>query len=464
MLTRFFVFAGFAVFGFALAACAGSSTGSRFQPATDDISRSSDTFTVLHDFQGGPDDGGSMEGVSRGPDGALFGATIYGGHIRPRDCKLAGCGTIFEYAGSTEQLAYRFLPQPDGQRPAGGLVSHNGVLYGAAQGGAYNYGMIFSLRRNANGNWVETKLYDFKGPPDGSNVEGVLYVSPRGVLVGTTFMGGSQTSCFFQNDGCGAVFELQPPAKPSGSWRESILHSFGGKGDGAAPEPTLVREGGAFYGTTDYGGTSTQCSSVQGCGTIYKLTPTTSGAKERVEYSFNTKPSSNDGEFPWGLADGGDGNLYGTTTYGGGLGGAVCDFEQGIDGCGTFYSFPLKPSKNAHDTILYAFTGGADGAQPNNFAGSAASGFYGVALNGGSKACNTYSGCGTIFSIARSKSSWNQTPLYTFTGSSDGFNPSGPLVLSGSTLYGTAQGDVGRRCLAGCGVLYELNLAGALRR
>ena len=141
-----------------------------------------------------------------------------------------------------------------------------------------------------------------------------------------------------------------------------------------------------------------------------------------------------------------------------------CDFEQGIDGCGTFYSFSLKPSKKAQETILHAFSGGTDGALPDSIAGSAASGFYGVTVYGGSNACNSYSGCGTIFSMYRSGSGWDKALLYTFTGSTDGLNPSGPLVLNGSALFGTAQGDVGRRCVAGCGVLYELNVADALRR
>lgn len=88
------------------------------------------------------------------------------------------------------------------------------------------------------------------------------------MLYGTTFYGGSAPS----NDmlcngdggvfvGCGTVFQLTPPSVAGGTWTESVLYSFtGSNGDGSYPTAgVIVGKNGELYGTTEYGGTSTSC-------------------------------------------------------------------------------------------------------------------------------------------------------------------------------------------------------------
>jgi uncharacterized repeat protein (TIGR03803 family) len=455
---RVLILLGATAAGLLLCACAPNVPTSSSLPAAASSMRSNQPFTVLYSFKGGPGDGGSPQGLMLGPGGSLLGTTNDGGHIHPRDCQKTGCGTVYEYQNSTTQLLYEFQPQPQGFDPVGTLLSRNGVFYGAAQGGLYDAGMVFSLRPNASGDWTETTLYDFKGAPDGNEVGGVDYIDARGNLYGTTRSGGIGRACLFESSGCGTVFKLQPPTQPSGSWKESVLHSFiGSPTDGAVPTPSLVREGNALYGTTQLGGASARCPYVTGCGSIYKIALSGNGSSERLVYSFSVSDSQNDGALPGPIVDGGDGNLYGVTAYGGGGGTAMkCEIEvHGPYGCGTLYSIPLKHGKKIHDTILYAFTGAPDGQQPNSVSGNAASGFYGLTQYGGSVTCETPIGCGTIFAIARSGSEWNETLLHTFLGS-DGAYPNGQILLIGSQLYGTAS--IGGVAPCECGTIYQLTV------
>ncbi len=440
-----------------LAACGGNVSGPKFEP-TGQFTRFDPSFTVLYNFQGGPADGESPQGVVEGPAGMLLGATSDGGHIHPRDCKGSGCGTVYAYQNSAIQLVYEFQPQPQGFHPVGSLLFRNGVLYGAAQGGLYDDGMVFSLHQDTDGNWIETTLYNFKGAPDGFDVAGVDYIDAHGNLYGTTRSGGIGRACLYESLGCGTVFELQPPTRPSGSWKESILHSFIGTPiDGAVPTSSLVPHGSSLYGTTALGGASERCPYITGCGSIYTIALSGSGSSERLAYSFSVSDSQNDGALPGTIVDGGDGKLYGVTGYGGGGGtGMKCEIEvNGPQGCGTFYSIPFKLGKRMHDTILHAFTGAPDGQQPNSVSGSAAFGFYGLTQYGGSVACDTQFGCGTVFGIARAGSKWDETLLHSFLGS-DGAYPNGPLFLSGSQLFGTAS--VGGEAPCECGTLYQLTI------
>ena len=185
---------------------------SHLTPVAAPAKRAATNFRDIYFFRGGSADGSAPDGVVAGPDGTLLGTTLDGGHIHPRDCKESGCGTIFQF-DSLERPLYLFQPQPDAFHPLGTLLEHNGVYYGAAEGGAHGFGAIFSLSRNPSGNWVETTLYSFSGAPDGAQASGVVYVDARGNVFGTTRMGGTGTGCLFTNTGCGTFFELQPPAQ-----------------------------------------------------------------------------------------------------------------------------------------------------------------------------------------------------------------------------------------------------------
>jgi uncharacterized repeat protein (TIGR03803 family) len=94
---------------------------------------------------------------------------------------------------------------------------------------------------------------------------------------------------------------------------------------------------GNFYGTTPYGGSAGTCTYYEGCGTIFKITP--SGVFTTV-YSFCSEVNCPDGFAPYsGLVQGSDGNLYGTTS-GGGLA-----FTNCFLGCGTVFKVTLSVKK-----------------------------------------------------------------------------------------------------------------------
>ena len=421
-------------------------------------------FSVLHMFQGAPSDGYVAQGLIADSSGNMYGSTVYGGAKHPYDCTI-GCGTIYQVSQTGDTVLYSFKAASGGAfLPSGRLVAHNGVLYGTTgAGGTTNHGTIFELTQSPSkpGKWIETVLYNFQGPPrDGDDAEGIAIVDGSGALYGTTFMGGSGTHCFFAASGCGTVFKLRPPSSSTRTWTESVLHSFSGNPDGAAPGPDLVVGGkGVLYGTTEYGGTSTRCP-YQGCGTLYRLDGQGNTSTSTTLHSFNVNSSVSDGSLPSGaLVADAHGTLYGTTQYGGGLGN-TCDVTKGLNYCGTIFAFApaSHTSKRLVESILYAFRGAPnDGAQPGELVMTAGGNFYGATVYGGSGDCQAGGGCGTIYELARAtdKSSWNETNLHSFN-YTDGAFPGSPLVLQNGDLYGTAGYGGTGPCDFGCGTIFEL--------
>ena len=131
------------------------------------------------------------------------------------------------------------------------------------------------------------------------------------------------------------------------TYTESVLYSFKWGTDGAAPQAGLVRDAqGNLYGTTSVGGGSTNCSPY-GCGTVFEVDTT---GNENVLHNFT---AGEDGYNPEaGLVRDAQGNLYGTTYEGGD---PACN-------CGTVF----KVDTTGKETVLHRFTGtGGDGAYPH---------------------------------------------------------------------------------------------------
>lgn len=242
---------------------------------------------------------------------------------------------------------------------------------------------------------------------------------------------------------------------------EEVFHSFTGNGDGGQPIAGLVADkAGNLYGTAYYGGTA-------GYGVVFKLD--THGA-ETVLHNFTGTP---DGAYPYaGLIRGANGNLYGTTRYGGKFGwGTVFrvnasgkekvlyNFSGGIDGgnptaalyldsagnlLGTSTEFAarfgnvFKLDKLGNETVLYTFTGGADGNYPNaGLVQDSTGNLYGTTYYGGAF------GYGTVF---RLDTNGHETVLHSFTGGTDGRYPlAGLLWDSAGNLHSTTEqgGDFG---------------------
>lgn len=216
--------------------------------------------------------------------------------------------------------------------------------------------------------------------------------------------------------GCGLALALLVPLGAAQAKFKS-LYSFKGGNDGAKPTGNLTRDkAGNLFGTTRSGG-------VNGNGVVFELP---AKGKESVLYSF---AGGDDGAYPnGGLVEDKKGNLYGTTTYGGGSG---CSGA----GCGIVY----KVASNGTESVLYTFTGGSDGGQPNgNLFADKVGDLYGTTAQGGYTGGLCYSvGCGTVFKLRRDGT---ETVLYAFTSGNDGQSPNGGLIADKSgNFYGTTQ-------------------------
>jgi uncharacterized repeat protein (TIGR03803 family) len=189
-------------------------------------------------------------------------------------------------------------------------------------------------------------------------------INVKGTLYSTTIYGGVNNE--------GTVFAITT------SGTETVLHSFGGSGDGKEPDGGLINVKGTLYSTTVYGGVNCKSS---GCGTVFAIT--TSG-KETVLHSFG---ATGDGEDPYAGLLNVNGTLYGTTLYGGS---GSCSY-RGISGCGTVFS--ITPSGT--EAVLHSFGGsGDDGENPHSGLINVKGTLYSTTFSGGA---NDY---GTVFSIS----------------------------------------------------------------
>ena len=317
--------------------------------------------TVLYSFTGGADGAIPLAGLMRDAAGNLYGTTEHGGDLT---CNTnIGCGTVFKLdTTGKETVLYSFKGKADGSAPVAGVIRDAaGNLYGTTQlGGIFSSGTVFKLDTTGK----ETVLYTFtggRGGTDGYFPDGALIRDAAGNLYGTTQLGG--------NFSFGTVFKVDSSGK------ETILYRFKGGSNGDQPVGALIMDkAGNLYGANQGGGTSYD-------GNVFKLN---TAGKETVLYSFT---GFSDGVYPAaGVIADAEGNLYGTTQYGGGV---TC-FG---DGCGTVF----KLDKTGKETVLYSFTGGADGASPvAGLVRDAAGNLYGTTAFGGDSVC----GCGVVFKIA----------------------------------------------------------------
>lgn len=338
---------------------------------------------------------------------------------------------------------------------------------------------------------------------------GVL-LGPGGLLYGTTTQGGSP-SC--GGPGCGAVYQLTPPAIAGGVWSEAVIYGFAGGDDGASPESDLALQdgSGALIGTANVDG-------VNGSGTAFALVPPAiAGGSWTFTPLYAFGSTQTDGERPQaGLLAGPDGSYYGTTQAGGA--------DNGVEsGWGTV--FQLAPPAVEGDpwtqTVLEAFSGccsntngygtypsaGVLLAGPNGsllgttsaggrqnagvayqllppakaggawmerkaFDFSSTSGTKGIYPNGGLIAgaggayygMTTYGGrdeYGVVFELdapAGGSTRWSYKVIHDFKDGHDGAFPLAGLTIgAGGVLYGsTSAGGGSHRCSAGCGTVFQL--------
>ena len=463
-------------------------------------------FTILHSFSGGGEGGVPYGGLILSGD-ILYGTAAYGGG--------SGDGTVFSLNtdGTGFTTLWSLNGARDGAYPQAGLTLSGTALYGTAyEGGSLGAGTVFGLQLPAPTNavitWAAPAALTYGAaltaellnatanvsgnfaynptngtvPDAGTNTLSVIFtpadtvdynsvtgtvslvVSPAPLIVtaANASRAYGQTNPVFtgaivgltNGDNISAAYSCAATAgSPVGAYpivpslvdpnqrlanytvtlvsgtltvgvsspAFTTLHTFTGGSDGAWPQAGLILSGDTLYGTANSGGSSTS-------GTV--LSVNTDGTGFRTLYSFS---GGSGGAYPAaGLILSGN-VLYGTTV-GGGSSGDGKVFSVNADGTGF--------------TTLHSFTGVNDGAQPR--AGLILSGnvLYGTANLGGS------SEGGTVFSVHTDGTGF--TNLYSLNGASDGAQPFGGLILSGSTLYGTAAYGGG----SGNGTVFRVNSNG----
>jgi uncharacterized repeat protein (TIGR03803 family) len=420
------------------------SNGTAFKITTNGV------LTTLVQFTGGADGGAPVGGLILAQDGNFYGAAQTGGDY--------GFGTVFRLTPSGQLTTVFAFANTNGANPASTLtLGSDSRLYGSTtSGGAHGNGTVFQMTLNG----ALVTLYSFgPSPPDASLSSGPLVQGPDGDFYGTAYSGGTHyMGCVFKitttgaltnlysfgtvrssngnaldgagpvgglvfgndgnlygttevggtneisNGGAGTIFRITPAGMLT------TLRSFFDDVDGSTPDAGLLVVGGVLYGTASQGGVAPGLLGT-GNGTVFKIRMNGAFA---VVYDFpgldGLNPSAE-------LTMDDQGNLYGTTEYG------------GIFGQGTVFKY----ATNGAYTVLTNFDSG-NGAVPDGQLLRLADGsFLGTTLDGGA-----YSSEGTIFKVATNGLlstiySFGSVPL-------DGAQPwSGLTLAPDGNYYGTTS-------------------------
>jgi uncharacterized repeat protein (TIGR03803 family) len=281
---------------------------------------------------------------------------------------------------------------------------------------------------------------------DGTKPTGELVLSGN-TLYGTAQNGGT--------NGYGMVFAVITNGTGYSNLYSFTALSSNTNRDGANPVAGLALSGNTLFGTAANGGPYANY------GTVFAIT--TNGTGFTNLHSF--AGSSTDGANPNGQLLLSGNTLYGTTY----IGGPGTVFAVSTNGTGftnlhsfgsvsqdgaypngglvlsgsTLYGTTTQGGTNGYGMVfavntngsgytnLYSFTGNSDGGHPYCQLLLSGNTLYGTANGGGTN------GNGTVFALTLNTNGSNFTTLHSFTNSPDGANPLGGLILSGNTLYGT---------------------------
>jgi len=269
---------------------------------------------TLYTFNG--TDNEFPSGLTRDSQGNLYGIAYRGG---PSGSSNNGLVYKFSSAGVFTTLAS--FDGLDGDRPTDSpIIDADGNLWGITyQGGVdwhpeinhYGWGTVYKI--SSTGVFTPG-IFEFNGP-HGANPVGSLAMDLSGNLIGATYQGGPPWNPGLGSFGTGTLFQFTP----GGSYRNPFILDGG---NGAFPNSGVAMDSqGNFYGTTFDGGT-------HGFGTLYKLSST--GVMTTL-VNF----SGTNGKNPMGaVAIDTQGDLYGTTYLGG-----VTAINNAVNGYGTIWKW-----------------------------------------------------------------------------------------------------------------------------
>jgi uncharacterized repeat protein (TIGR03803 family) len=319
-----------------------SSDGTVFE-----LAHGSGAITTVASFNGNNGQG-PLDALSLDSSGNLYGTTSgqrYGGPTSD--------GTVFEVAAATGTITtLASFSGTNGATPRGGVImDSSGNLYGTtSQGGASNDGTVFEL---AHGSGTITTLASFNYTNGADPYDTLIMDSSRN-LYGTTKGGGSHSA--------GTIFELA-----HGGGTITTLASLNFSSGGRWPQAGLVMDSnGNLYGTAPFGGASN-------IGLVFELAH--GSGTITVLASFDGANGAN----PYGgLIMDSSGNLYGTTSFGGGSGdGTVFELARGSGTITTLASFNGTNGAGPYDALIMDSSGN----------------LYGTTAGGGSQ------GAGTVFEL-----------------------------------------------------------------
>lgn len=381
----------------------------------------------VYSWRGAPGDGGNWSTLilARAND-AGYGTTTSGGPVNPRCvANRDGCGIVYRISGTGAlTILHAFGSQIVSASTGNPAMYPFGAPVEAADGSFWGTTTGQEPGRFGAGAAVLYKLsHDGSSMRFISELGGPSYSAPMqasdGTIYGTTVDNGPGTCSWRQTvctptSGSGTIFKVN-----SDGTGFTYIHTFTGA-NGSKPYGGLMQAtDGTLWGTTSAGGTSD-------LGTIYKIV----GGVFSTVYSFR---GGSDGANPAqsAMIQASDGNLFGTTQFGG------SNINQGT-------IFRLNPTTRAV-TILHAFTGhqqvtgddepttAQDGLQPVGTPIEGPDGrLYGVAGGGGAL------GGGVAYSIKKDGSEYTQ--LYAFSGGPESGGLTTTLIMTpDGNFYGTGQ-------------------------